>query len=204
MASPSRDALIRALSTNWVDQHSPIHKDKLHAIGYISVVWNAAEHISHIMFGSVLQINASISQIISKDMGDKTLWDKYLSIAKVSGYTEKSLDLITAASKHYDHCRQNRNSILHAGMNGIPAKLVRRQGMQFGAELDDSIENLRRVALDIRACVNLLAATYVYLQDERLGKPTTWPEIPPLPELLVKPPPKTPKPPRQRKASPTK
>jgi hypothetical protein len=76
--------LILSLSDDpWVTEHSPISPEKLHALGYLTYIWNWCEIWIGSIFHVVLGGEPAVAQAVSHDMGDLELFAKIKDVAKI-------------------------------------------------------------------------------------------------------------------------
>jgi hypothetical protein len=191
----------------WIQKHSLISPEKLHALGYLTFAWNSCESWSVNVFSTVLDVPEALARCIAHDLGDITLWTKIVDVAHAKKLDEDTVGILQHASKLYERNRVNRNQFVHAHAamtgGGEDMKLIRVKGPKLEFQLiSDSLEDIRRVAEDIGHLRRYLHDVWFYIQSGRKGGKFPLPGKPSLPALVWSPPPQTPpKRQRQRKSS---
>jgi len=192
----------------WIKEHSPIGVERTHALGFLTFAWNLAEYWAEAIFAIIAKLPEARARIITHDMGDVTVWEKAVALAKDRGMKAEIIDHLMHAKAFYEVCRTNRNLYVHAAGSAAAKPgltLVRRKGPRlFGSAIPDGIEDMRRVGEDIRTLIKFMDALALSIFDAEPGKvqPLPLPKKPILPEPLLKPPPRTPKArPRQQRSS---
>lgn len=174
----------------WVRAHSPVSAATMHALGYLTFAWNLCEYWTNAIFCEALSVSEATAHIITHDLGDITIWTKIVQIARHKKLPDATIEHLEYASKLYDRCRTNRNTYVHASAGSSRVKpglrLMRVKGPSMvGSPIPDDIEDLRRVADEIRALRRYLEDLCLSLHDPPSA---TWPEKPHLPEFVWKPP----------------
>ena len=183
----------------WVQSHSIVTPEKLHALGYLTLSWNTCEYCSHATLAATLNISYPISRILSHDLGNVRIWAKIVQAAKMKNLPEAVQEELAYASKCYDRCRNNRNSFVHAGLGGSGGEdgsilnLIRTKGHALrGEPLQDDLCTLRRVGEEIESITRYVSGLCLWIElclnRQRNGKRRTLPDRPPLPEFVWKPP----------------
>jgi hypothetical protein len=192
----------------WIASHSIVTPAKLHAQGVLTKGWNLCEYWTGAIFTDALGVPERIGIVITHDLGDITVWNKIIDVAKARQLSDKVIEELAHASKVYDRCRSNRNQFVHASTVGVRnadgsiLSLGRRKGPTLEVTgLNDSLNRIRQVVAEINALSQYLRhlCLAVHAPDER-----SWPlpKRPALPEFVWTPPPRTlPKPKRPPRSS---
>jgi hypothetical protein len=187
--------LILSLSDDpWITEHSPIDAEKLHALGYLTFVWNACESWSHFVFAAVAGVKADVALAMSHDMGDQALFEKMKALAKARKLDNEIIKCIDDLKEIYDLCRKNRNQLSHFGVlyGEKTFRLTRRKGSTLDRQpIDDDLASIRRVGEECDALHSYLIKVLFFIQRRVGGEPTPLPNRPPLPKLIWSPPPQT-------------
>jgi hypothetical protein len=105
------------LSDEWIATHTYLAPEKLHALGVITVLWNACETHLLVLFMMVAQLQPHTAWIIAHDLGDASLSERIRELAKArneaGSLAEDAILAINRLLKVYDVCRQNRNALTH-------------------------------------------------------------------------------------------
>ena len=185
MDFPSLDA------DEWIRAHSPMDPRKLHAMGCLNVEWSTCEYWAHATFGTVLGSKTNVAYAISHDMGDISLWNRIRDVAETRKFEAEDREALSYASKYYERCRTNRNQLVHFSlvMGANELRLARKKGPKLLEQqlFADSLEDVRRVCMDLSQLRRHLMDLNVCLWGRESGKPTTWPTRPPLPALIATP-----------------
>ncbi|MEI7573289.1 MAG: hypothetical protein WCJ52_09225 [Phenylobacterium sp.] len=170
----------------WIELHSPISAEKLHALGNITFCWNGCEYWTGAIFSIVADLDQSIGRVITHDLGDVSIWQKIKLISLDKKMKPEIINLLDHAAKIYDRCRTNRNTYVHAsggliGRGGL--SLMRRKGpTQFGDYIPDGLEDLRRVSEELIVLNRFLQEVAMYIMDVREGirvlPPPSMPDLP--------------------------
>ncbi len=175
----------------WIKNHSPIAPEKLHALGYITLVWNSCENGLFGLLSTVSGLSEGVCRAFVYDLGDVTISNRieaFLEMRKVEAEPAKA---IRHALNVYDVCRQNRNALTHAGLaaaggHGLSLSRVRKKPAFISDLLPDDLEDFRRVAEEIRALNRHLKELWFILPP--YNDPIPSPDTLPVPCKLVTPP----------------
>jgi hypothetical protein len=147
----------RRVWDTWLGLHSPISAKKLHALGYMTYMWNACEHQLFTLFCVVMDISEKDGWALAYDLGNIAIMTRIKVISSVRYKHQASiLELIQNCLEVYEVCRQNRNQLTHftvAGYLSDEPNLFRKSRNAETMEplpFPDKLSDLRRVANDIR------------------------------------------------------
>jgi hypothetical protein len=183
----------------WMTRRSPIHPEKLHALGVITFTWNTCELHLLFLFFQVATLKTAIGRIIAHEFGDVALINRIREIihttftdddARVFGPEE--IAIIDNILDVYDICRLNRNSLTHFHGEKIDGEilLARMKGPKWISHvLPNDLQDFRRVADEIWELSLRLRKLWRAMASRRDGVMLPLPDTLPLPELLWKPPP---------------
>ena len=59
----------------WIAEHSAPEPEKLHAIGYITMLWNSCEYNVWALLTWIVQLSVSISYALLHSISDVTMMD---------------------------------------------------------------------------------------------------------------------------------
>ena len=192
-------------SDSWIREQSSIDPAKLHALGMIALGWNLCEFRLFFLFAILLGVPTKTAWVIAHDLGDLAISDRIRELAKIKSLPKKDCETIDGFLKVYDICRQNRNSFVHfqvqrAEQGGF--NLARLKGPSGKLDqLPNALKDFRRVSEEI---FDLVRGLKILIDAVRphAGQLLPLPNIPPMPELLWKPPQQAPtKPKRQPRPS---
>jgi hypothetical protein len=177
----------------WISSNSEIQPERLHAIGVVSFQWNHCEFWLFQLFCGIAELPKAKAWALVWDLGDIAISTRISVLMQSRGFHSDAIALIKNALEFYDHCRQNRNSIVHAWTQGRShwAKMVRKSkdprkmdSEPFPCELED----VRRVAEEIQWLSRRLWILVCSYEDGSMTRPMPSPKILPLPDVLWKPP----------------
>lgn len=191
----------------WIRAQSSINPAKIHALGMITLGWNACETHLFLLFGAVAKLPAEIAWALSHDLGDIAIAERIRQVAKLNALPE--YQMIDDFLRVYDLCRMNRNSFTHFKFAREPdgtIALARMKGPTTHLHpLPNKLTDFRRVAEEIWNLSRTLRLLWVAVAARQDGEMRPLPKTPPLPDLLWKPaqqtPTKPPRPPRSSRAS---
>ncbi len=181
---------------DWIRSHSLVTPEKLHAIGFLTLAWNACEYWTTAIFSTVSGLSEKQARIVTHDLGDITIWNKIIEFSGIDELTGTHVkDELKHALKIYDRCRSNRNQFVHAalggerGEDGSVFRLARNKGPKFEFDpIDDSLQEIRRVGDEIDRLRDYLARLCIHISSLKFETPSPLPERLPLPECVWKPP----------------
>jgi hypothetical protein len=64
---------MRLIGDPWIDSHSPIETEKLHALGYITFTWNVCEFHLFDLFCLTFGMPPNLAWMLAHDLGDVAL-----------------------------------------------------------------------------------------------------------------------------------
>lgn len=183
------------LADSWVKRQKFLAPKKLHALGVISVFWNACETHLLVLFMMVARLPPHTAWIIAHDLGDTSLSERIREIAKSRSedglLASEIVDSINNILKVHDICRQNRNSLTHFKMEfkgNDEGRLIRMKGpSMIRHPLPDDLEQFRRIADEIEALAAGLHTLWQNIDRRNKGIVEPLPKKLPLPNLLWKP-----------------
>lgn len=190
----------RDLADPWIKKYSSMDARKLHALGVITLAWNGCEMNLLALFIKMARVPPRVGWIISHDLGDASLSERIIEIAKLRAAQNPQehdiLDAVLHVVKVYNDCRQNRNTLTHVKMvtfkGSSTVALVRMKGPSMEHHrLPDKLSNIRRVAREIRELSVNLRHLWESVDARYNGKPSRLPKKLPRRTLLWKSPPKT-------------
>jgi hypothetical protein len=121
----------------WVRENSPLSPEKLHALGVITVTWNACQYHLFTILHVVLGGHESEARASSHDMGDISIIEKAAELARAKKLDAQLVELIEDAKRLFDCNLANRNLLTHfrlvAAEDGL--RLARNKGPQCLATL---------------------------------------------------------------------
>lgn len=178
---------------SWIATYSPIEPHKLHAMGYISYAWNACEQELLKMFGLVFAIPEQTAWTICHDMGDVSIANRIKAHAKLNLLKQVDLlEAIMAALDHYQICRVNRNSLMHA--YGVPddtwsVSLVKQNNKaeKSYTQLRNDLWSIRRVGRETKNLRRFMILLNCALLQLRMGKHPPSLRIPSAPRSIALP-----------------
>ena len=176
----------------WISSKSSETDAKtLHALGSISLIWNACEYGLLALFCAATNTGARLAWIIIHDLGDVSISNKIRDALILSKNSEDKKGAILYALELYDVNRLNRNQLTHflplVGLDGLA--LFRQKGPFIWPEwFPSDLKSVRRVADELAVLANYLSDVGNYFIAKMKGTaPEPLPERPPLPERLWKP-----------------
>jgi hypothetical protein len=199
----------------WILAHSPIEAKKLHAIGFITLKWNACELGLRVLLACVTGKGFAETWAGHHDLGNKEIAKKIKSAVKGSHNSPAVKEAMIYALELYDINRLNRNQFTHfvasAAKNGLELRNNKNPSWNkifklpaIRAELAD----IRRVAEEIDTMSNHFAGLINYfsarLYGGLLAQEPPLPDKPPRPQRLWVPPqaPSSQRQPSPRQSSP--
>lgn len=182
------------LADTWISsKSSKTDAETLHALGVVSLIWNACEYGLLPLFCTATNIDTRLAWIIIHDLGDIAISNKIHDALALSKHSEDEKEAILYALKLYDTNRINRNQLAHFmpifGLDGLA--LFRQKGPIIWPEwFPSDLKSVRRVADELAALSNYISDVSNYFITKMKGTaPGPLPDRPPLPERLWKPPP---------------
>jgi hypothetical protein len=190
----------------WIRANSEIDAQKLHALGVVTFRWNVCENKVMALFWTLLNRPPEEAQIISHDLTMTEVVRRIKALAVIKLKKDKRLvAAIENALEVFDVCRLNRNQFTHFTFSFVSepsigpwphryrlalARKSRKPEYRENVPFPDSIEDIRRVAKDIRrlngSLRNIERRTFAKIRGSRRIKLRDWPLSAPLslPELL--------------------
>lgn len=190
----------------WVATHSPISPERLHALGYITFVWNSAEHNLFSLFAAVMKLPEREAWVLCHDLGDISIGLRIRELLKFRSNDEALNECINNVLDVYEACRINRNLLTHfvivaGGSTELSLyKGSRKPSDKSSQAIADSLWDLRRVGREIRSLnrrLQLLWCMYDGPPSERGPSPSKLP----VPRSLWTPPPQAPRTPKHQPRS---
>ena len=182
----------------WIAQRNPIEAEKLHALGYITFVWNMCEFHLFNLLCLVFGLPPRLAWILVHEMGDVSMSDRIQSFLEL-GYANQDaikpeIEVIQNALAAYDVCRQNRNQFTHFQLSLDPEDnrivLARQKGPKFErVAFPDDLQTMRRVGDEIFGLNLFLNQINLYLRNHGTAEAVPLPDRVRAPELIWKPPP---------------
>jgi hypothetical protein len=193
----------------WVEDNSIIDPERLHALGVVAVCWNLCERNLLLIFCVLFGLRGKPAWIIGNDIGDVSLQEKIRALLKSLKLPVDEHGTVLAYLKVYDACRQNRNLLSHfvpsmkKDDKGKDAIFLRAKGnIHNPSPIQSSLEDIRRVASELRHVCSYSWTLYKSLQSRREGQHSEMPPAIAAPELIWSPPPETdPKPKKEHPRS---
>jgi hypothetical protein len=199
----------------WILAHSPIEAKKLHAIGFITLRWNACELGLRVLLACVTGRGFAETWADHHDFGNKEIAKKIERAVKGSRNSPAAKEAMIYALQLYDINRLNRNQFTHFLASGTKSGLELRNNKNpswdkifklpaIRAELAD----IRRVAEEIDTMSNHFAGLFNYFSARFYGgllaQEPPLPDKPPRPQRLWIPPapPSSQRQPSRRQSSP--
>jgi hypothetical protein len=184
----------------WIAEHSTIDPERLHALGMITLWWNHCERNLLLIFCHIFGFTQRIGWIVGNDMGGISISNKISELLNFANLEKDIEDVIRNYLRVHDVCGKNRNTITHFTASMPKDKLFDVSSVAFvrmkgddgkKAYIPSSLEDIRRIAEEIK--VPLLHSWRIYklLLSYQQGKSLELPPLVSLPEMLVKPPPQT-------------
>jgi hypothetical protein len=171
-----------------------------HAIGVLSVAWNALERLVETAVAQMLRIDDDTSSLIVANLGNGTLPEAAARLARNVDRRPDLIDCVDHLVKGFDVCRQNRNIVVHSelGFNAMAnkARLFKRSRLGALTAFPAELKEIQKVAESITAFANF-AAEIVHIisvhPDTIVGGPDPndpdwpppWPDKPALPSTLI-------------------
>lgn len=172
----------------WIKANSEIEPQRLHALGVISFRWNMSEQLLFWLFSELLNLPNREALILGHKLGpiDLSVRIKLLASTRLKR-RPKLAPLIANALEVYDLCRQNRNQVTHfdvqiaLGKERVKGFNLRRRSRKpdvpRAVPFDDSLQNLRRVAKEIRRLnIQLKIINDGVFANKRREGFVTWPK----------------------------
>jgi hypothetical protein len=181
----------------WIAENSVlISARRLHALGVVTLYWNACEGSFLDLFGLVSKLGAHAKWIVTKDQGTKTLIEMMIRFAEENIKEKTSIEEIKHACKILDIYRENRNCLTHFVFTNNSRSLyfAKRSKTRPGhTNFHHSVPAIRRVANELRELDRYLqsVALYVYFREvppRNPAEPKPSLKRPALPKLLQTPP----------------
>jgi hypothetical protein len=186
----------------WIRTNSEIDAQKLHALGVVTFRWNVCENKLLSLFWTLLDLPPEETQVILHDLSMVEVMRRVKALASIK--LKENRELVAAIEnglRVFDSCRINRNQLTHftfvlardndTGPYRLAlARMSRKPEYRERVPFPDSINDIRRVARDIRrlnaflrdverrAAAKIRPSRQIKLEDWPLPKPL------PLPELL--------------------
>jgi hypothetical protein len=178
----------------WIAENSPMPAEKLHALGVVSYHWNTAEIGLKVILVTLMRLELATLWPLIHEMGDISVSDAIEEVVSASKMPQPVVDAILHGLKVYEANRLNRNQLTHF----VPAVftdegLSRVKGPKFDPKpFLDSVDDLRRVADEIKVLIKYFDAVLAVIQTRRFslkesGLFRSLPDIIPVPERLWKP-----------------
>lgn len=166
--------------------------ETLHALGVVSLIWNACEYGLLPIFCAVTNIDTRLAWIIIHDLGDVATSNNIRDALATSKHSVSEKEAILYAIDLYDMNRINRNQLTHFmpifGLDGLA--LFRQKGPFIWPEwFPSDLKSVRRVADELEVLCAYLSDVGEYFTKMKGTAPGPLPNRPPLPERLWKPPP---------------
>jgi len=178
----------------WIEKHSPIAAEKLHALGYINLEWNVSEYHLNALLASVSGLDEATCRMFVYDMGDTAICDRIKAFAAKREFNAPMQAALDRGLEAYDICRLNRNHFNHFALAsrssewGLRLHKVAKKPTLELSPIADEIKDFRRVAEEIRALNAYLGDLWLAARDSPSALPPPSPETLPLPQRLWKPP----------------
>jgi hypothetical protein len=178
----------------WIEKNSIIDPERLHALGVITVFWNHSERMLFFLFCFVCKFTPKFGWVLAHDMGSISLIERITEVLKIRPLADDEQELLMNSLKIYDICRQNRNLLTHFTVNRSKEAddefvFLRTKGPSAAPkQFPSSLEDIRRVALEIQTFSVYLHKIWKALIHREVDNSTPLPPIIELPELLWKPP----------------
>jgi hypothetical protein len=180
----------------WIAKHSAPEPEKLHAIGYIIMLWNSCEDKLWALLTWSARIPVSISYALLHSTSDVTMMNQIRDVTKLSDLSRLSSEhaaLIDHALNYYDICRLNRNQLCHFSIaeghrdDDERIRFRRRKGADILASEPflDSLDDIRQVADEVEILNHFLVDLILSVDSIRHGPQRPLPEKPPLPKRLL-------------------
>lgn len=182
----------------WIQCHSPIEPEKLHAIGVIAYKWNTCEIGIRILLDCISNRNIDVTWAETHDIRPSQLLKRIEKTISTSYYKPPVKEAVLHAVKLYDVNRVNRNQLSHflpsASRTGM--EIRNNKTSDFSAIFDSptvrsELSDIRRVAEEIQALITYLEGmiNYFFAGAVNILEPRSLPEKPVPPEFHWKPPP---------------
>lgn len=140
----------------WIEAHSPIDPAKLHALGYVNLVWNGAEYWLSALLSSVAGLRERHTHIFTFDMGDTSIITRIKAFAAERSFDRPMQVSLEHGLAAYDICRINRNHLNHYALASnrkgdweLRLHRVARKPVRELVPLPDDLEDIRRVGEEI-------------------------------------------------------
>lgn len=169
---------------------------RLHALGVMTVNWNACEGRLLELFGVVSGLTGRAKWVVTKDQGNATLLEMVRQFAAANLSDKDEREEVVYACKLFDACRVNRNHLVHFALTNNARAFLMKRRSKTAPELtqtNHSVPVIRRNADTFREAQSYLLNLAVVLQTRKIRPDVLFPDRPSLPASLVPPVPHTPK-----------
>ena len=178
----------------WINDHFPNEKRRLHALGLTNVYWNQCENGLFWLFVSVSGLSDTVAWPLVHDLGDVAISNRITAFVDIKKFDPTLKAAIVNVLDVYDTCRLNRNQLTHFYV--VPFvdyfKLARagkkpekRDGSYFQSDLTD----IRRVVEEITGLDLQRWVLHAMMQAYDPERPGPWPPTLHVPAPLWTPPP---------------
>lgn len=182
-------------SDPWINEWSAIDPAKEHALGVLTLGWNACEIQLLALFVSVARLDGRQGWIITHDLSNIELAERVLETAKYRHEKQtlslEALEDVRNALRVFDACRQNRNSFTHFVTVTSPTgarELFRMRGpSMYRYPLPNELESFRRVATEARQLAAHLVQVREHIEALDKGVQSSAPNRMPVPALIWNP-----------------
>jgi hypothetical protein len=182
------------IDDSWIKSYSPIAAEKLHALGYINLIWNVTEYWLNALLASVSGLSEDMCRMFVYDLGDVAISDRIRTFSATRAFDRPMMAAIERALGAYDICRLNRNHLNHfalasrSGHKGLRLHKIAKKPKRELMPIPDDLEDIRRVGEEISALKIFLEHLALATWKNAKAPPPPSLDTLPLPQRLWTPP----------------
>lgn len=187
------------MTDRWIEAHSPIEPERLHALGYMNVRWNSCELAFKAIYSFSTRKNFAESWTLSQERRYRQLCKEIRTFFTESQNTEDVKKSVLFALTLFDVNRRNRNQLTHYlfGTTKEGRVLWNSENPSYAAIFDQQpvpsdLKSIRSVCEQLDELLIYASGIVGFFSNRHLGgffePPPPLPDKPALPKRIWQPP----------------